>query len=217
MPHYFLFHDPSFLKAQVIPAFTQSWRERTFEPVGELLDGLRAGMESFKQKFCLSDQEPVLAKLAGGVRFDRDAWEMALGEVLFFGARAAPDAPVSFHSLRYLLGSAAEEAPFTSRSDWPWIDRAILGSHAFRLGRGVYRPQDAGWNETAESADLLTKLQGVDVASWNIAQLRQLDASWDAEDLEDELALAGDALAGLRQIYADACRNQFAVVCEHIA
>jgi hypothetical protein len=217
VPHYFLLHDPSFLESAIFPAFSRSWQERDFKPVAELSVRLREGMASFKERFCLSDQKPVLAQLAEGVQFDRAVWEMAFGEVLFFGAREAPDAPVSFHSLRYLLGSAAMDGPLTSRSDWPWIDRAVLGSHSFRLGRGVYRPNDAGWNREAETVSILAELQNVDEAGWSIEKLRELDASWDAEDLEDELALASQAVAGLRQIYAGACRNHWAIVCEYIA
>jgi hypothetical protein len=217
VPHYFLLHDPSFLESAIFPAFSRSWQERSFEPVAELSVRLREGMASFKERFCLSDQKPVLAQLAEGVRFDRAVWEMAFGEALFFGARGAPDAPVSFYSLRYLLGSAGSDAPLTSRSDWPWIERAVLGSRSFRLGRGVYRPTDAGWNPEVESASILAELQDVDAAGWSIEKLHELDASWDDEDLEDELALASQAVAGLRQIYAGACRNHLAIVCEYIA
>lgn len=164
----------------------------------------------------MGSDEPVVEQISRGMRFDRDLWEMALGETLFYGATEVPDTPVSFGSLRFLLGSRAHESLMAARSEWPWIERAVLGSRTFRLGRGVYRSQDAGWNGPAEAALLADKARVVDPASWRSEQLAEFDASLEEEDRADELALAQQALQQLRTLYQRATEFNYVVVCEQI-
>jgi hypothetical protein len=217
LPHYFLLHDPHFFQTEIVPAFTLSWQTNTFEPVIAVANKLRPGIAAFSEKFRMGVDEPMLEHVARGMKFNKAVWEMALGEALFYGAKEAPDAPVSFSALRFLLGSRVKQSELTARSDWPWIDRAVLGSRTLRFGRGVYRPQDAGWNVVVEAASLAAEAQHVDPGSWQEAQLEQLDASLDEEDKADELALAREALQGIRMIYDRAAQFGFVVVCEYIA
>jgi hypothetical protein len=165
----------------------------------------------------MGTDEPMLEHVARGMKFNRAVWEMALGEALFYGAKEAPDTPVSFSSLRYLLGSRAGNGEFEARSIWPWIDRAMLGSRTLRLGRAVYRPQDAGWNRPAEAASLASETRSVEPEKWRESDLDLLDATMDDEDRADELALAKEALQGLRMIYDRAALHEYVVVCEYIA
>jgi hypothetical protein len=217
LPHYFLLHDSLIFHRDIVPAFALSWQSRSFGPVVPLAKQLQGGIADFSEKFRMGTEEPTLAHLAEGMKFDRAVWEMALGEALFYGAKEAPDTPVSFGSLRFLLGSRKEFGELTARSDWHWIDRAVLGSRTLRLGRGVYRSQDAGWNQACEAALLAVEAQRVDPESWTEEQLKQFDSSLDDEDRLDELALAHDALQGVRTIYDRAARLEFVVVCEFIA
>jgi hypothetical protein len=216
VPHYFLLHRPDFLEGLLLPAFTRSWQERSFTPLTEIALQLRPRFANFQQKFCLPAEDTVLERLIRGIHFDRAVWELAFGEGLFYGAVVAPDAPICFRSMRWLLGSRADVNTQLPRGEWHWIDRALLGSRTFRLGRPVYRLADAGWTSGSESIALLEKLLEVDSTEWTIHELARLDQSWDAEDLEDEWRLAHDALAGLRHIYKQVHVGGYAVVCEYI-
>jgi hypothetical protein len=214
VPHYFLLHDSHLFEGQILPAFAGSWQGKSFEPIVALARQLEPRIAAFGDKFRMGADKAMLELIARGMKFNRDIWEMALGEVLYYGARETPNAPVSFGSLRFLLGSTGNV--LTSRSDWPWIDRAILGARTLRLGRGVYHPQDAGWNSTAEAAVIAAEASRVDSEGWHEAALKQFDASLDEEDRADELALARDALQGIRAIYQQAVDSNFIVVCEQI-
>jgi hypothetical protein len=216
LPHYFLLHDPLIFETQIVPAFTLSWKTCSFEPLAALAAQLKTGIAAFASKYRLGVDEPMLERIASGMQFDRAVWEMALGEALFYGAKEAPDAPVSFTSLQYLLGSRSDSGDLAARIDWPWIDRAILGSRTLRFGRGVYRPRDAGWNGPFEAVNLTAQLNGIDSEPWNVGHLEQLDASLDEEDKVDELALARDALLGIRTIYDRAAQVGYVVICEQI-
>ncbi len=190
MPHYFLFHDAAFFQTELVAAFTQSWKISSFEPLVAVAKQLKEGISNFSEKFRMGADEPILGHVARGMKFNRAVWEMALGEALFYGAREAPDSPVSFGSLRFLLGSRRDEGALEARSEWPWIDRAVLGSRTLRFGRAVYRPQNAGWNGKAEAASFAVESQRVDPETWCEADLQLLDGTLDQEDLADELALA---------------------------
>ncbi len=217
MPHYFLYHDPRFFQTEIVPAFALSWKINSFEPVVAVAKQLEKDIATFSEKFRMGTDEPILDHVASGMKFNRDVWEMALGEALFYGAKEAPDSPVSFGSLRFLLGSRMREGELRARSEWPWIDRAVLGSRSLRLGRAVYRPQHAGWNLAMEAASLASEAQSVDPEKWLESDLELLDATMDDENRADELALAKDSLQGLSTIYDRATRLDYVVVCEHIA
>jgi hypothetical protein len=216
MPHYFLLHDPHMFQSRILPAFASSWQDRSFEPVIPLAIQLRESIAAFGDKFRMGVDEPILELIARGMKFNRDVWEMAFGESLFYGAKEAPDAPVSFGSLRFFLGSSASSGESISRSQWHWIDRALLGSHSFRLGRAIYRPNNAGWNTAIDSASLATLAGQVIPQTWQAAQLEAFDSSLDEEDRVDELALAHQALQGLRAIYNRAIEQGNVVICEQI-
>jgi hypothetical protein len=217
VPHYFLLHDSHFFQECILPAFGRSWQSSSFEPIGSLAPHFRPGIAAFTEKFRMGTDETVLEQIARGMQFDRDVWEMAFGEALFFGAREAPDAPVSFTSLHFLLASQTEAERLLARSEWPWIDRAVLGSRTFRFGRGSYRTQDAGWNSPMEAKLLAAEALGVDSGSWQADQLEKLDATLEEEDRRDELALAQQALQQLRSVYDRAVELESVVVCERIS
>jgi hypothetical protein len=216
LPHYFLLHEPFIFERQIVPAFAMSWKINSFEPLATLAAQMKPGITAFGEKFRMGADAPILEQLAGGMKFDKAIWEMALAEALFYGAKEAPDSPTSFTSLRFLLGSPIETIELNARSNWPWIERAVLGSRTLRLGRGVYRPREAGWNSPAEAGQLATQLHTLDSGTWNPGQLTLMDASLDEEDRADELALAVEALAGLRTIYDRAVELEFVVFCEQI-
>ena len=216
MPHYFLLHDPFIFEKQLVPAFAMSWKINSFEPLLAITAQMKQGIAAFGEKFRMGADEAILAQVERGMNFDKAIWEMVLAEALFYGANEAPDSPVSFTSLRFLLGSADETSGAIARSNWSWIERAVLGSRTLRLGRAVYRPGAAGWNGLAEAGQILDELQRVDPGIWSARQLQAMDATLDEEDRADELGLATDAQAGLRTIYDRAVKKGFVVFCEQI-
>jgi hypothetical protein len=216
VPHYFLLHDSHFFEERILATFTLSWQSRSFTAVAEMVPLIRPGIASFTDKFRMGTDETVLEQVARGLQFDRDIWEMALGEALFFGAREAPESPISFASLRYLLGAQPEPDPLVGRSEWLWIDRAVLGSRTLRFGRASYRTQNAGWNSPQQVSLLAGEARSVDPAPWHASQLEKFDVTLDDEDRSDELALALQALQQIRSIYDRATEFGHVVVCEAI-
>ena len=216
MPHFFLLHDPLIFETKLAPSFATSWKINTFMPLAAIIEQMKAGITAFGEKFRMGADAPILEQLERAIKFDKAIWEMALAEALFFGAKEAPDSPISFTSLCFLLGSPLETNDQIARTNWLWIERAVLGSRTLRLGRGVYRPLSAGWNSPTEAAQLVTQLHTVDAGTWNPGQLTLMDASLDEEDRADEVALALEALAGLRTIYGRAVELGFVVFCEQI-
>ncbi len=80
------------------------------------------------------------------------------------------------------------------------------------FGRGFYRPERAGWNDTADVRRLTTWLETVNPKSWNLADLQ---GPTDA-DRADELAFAREWFPELVAMYFRAAESDLVIVSETI-
>jgi hypothetical protein len=197
MPVYFLLLDADRFRQQISPALAASWRQRSFVPCRQLCESLLPAALVERERFQAGPEEPLLAQVVRGLPFDRNLWRLLVAEVLLVAAVEAPVLQTAPETLVHLLTTEAvpEGLP---RDRWPPIHQAHFGSRDLVLG-GYYRPDHAGLNDVADVRRLATYLTAVNTTAWSADALTGLIA--DPEDREDELALARECFAGLRDLY----------------
>jgi hypothetical protein len=205
MPIYFLLHHAVSFQQSIRPALTAAWRRRSFEPCRSLCTSLAPAAQTFAERYHTGSDESLLVQIgAGSVAFDRDLWRLLVGEVLLYAAAAVPELQTAPDTLAWLLGGGQERPP---------IHQAHFGSRDLVLG-GYYRPDAAGWNDTADVARLADYLAAIDSSRWSIAHLAGLREFADDQDCADELEFARAVFAPLRELYQQARQVGQVVICE---
>jgi hypothetical protein len=202
MPLYFLLLDAAAFHTAIKPALVASWRQRSFAPCRELCRQLQVNVQAFTQRYHLGSELPLLAAAAdGALTFDRVLWQHLAGEMLWFGAADIPEIITSPEVLTVLL--ADERARQT-----------LYGSQDLLFGGGYYRPDHAGWNDTAAVAQLADYLAGVRPGTWTADVLIGLPQFVDDRERAEELEFVRDWFASLVELYGQAAQRRQIVVCE---
>ena len=199
MADYFLVLDCDCFERAVRPPLAAAWRERSFGPCRDLCANLLPSARAYAERYHTGSDEPLLAKVAAGLPFDRTYWRSLVGEVLLFTAVEIPEFQTCPDTLCYLLAPGACDAGL-SREQLPQIRQAHEGSRDLTFGAAVYRPEHAGYNNAADLARLADYLAGIDPARWKVADLGVREGE-DADDLADELDFAREWFPVLASLY----------------
>src|SRR5262245_36042030 len=147
MSRYFYLLDPGFFHARMRPALAAARQARSFSPCQSLCADLLPAMRDFQQRFHL-DEEMLIARVAGGLPFDRDRWRLLVGEILLVSAVEIPEIETAPETWTWLLVPEQRRQPLPARAGFAPIQQALCGSRDLTFGLAVYRPDHAGWNDT---------------------------------------------------------------------
>jgi hypothetical protein len=226
MADYFLILDGGLFHDRIRPALGASWRQRSFEPCRALCADLVPAALEYARRYHSGSEEPLLARAAQGLEFDRVCWRAVVGEVLLFAAVEVPEfpndletlvcllAPEEYRLARVHMGARCMEGASDRRLAAP-IRQALSGSRDLVLGGAVYRPLDAGLNDRDDIERLATFLGSVRPEDWTVEDLRELREVEEA-DRADELDFAREWFPLLADQYLRMRQEQRVVVIERI-
>jgi hypothetical protein len=214
MPLYFFLLESAAFEERIRPALASAWRQRSFEPGRSLCQGLLPGVQAFAERYALADEEPLVARVARGLPFDRDYWTFLVGEVLLYAAVDVPEIEVAPDTLRAILAPERLGQDGGAREQFAPIERAHFGSRDLRFGARLYRPESVGLNDVGDVARLAAYLGDVDPNGWTPADLVPLADLTNNEDRADELAFVQDWFPALQELYRRAAASALVVVCE---
>jgi hypothetical protein len=214
MADYFLVLEGNFFERAVRPPLATAWRQRSFGPCRDLCAELLPSARAYAERYHTGSDEPLLAKVAGGLPFDRTYWRSLIGEVLLFTAVEIPELQTCADTLCRLLAPAACDLALP-REELPPIRQAHEGSRDFTFGAAVYRPEYAGYNNAADVARLADYLGGLDPARWTVADFGPREDE-DTDDLADELDFAREWFPVLAALYRRCQKSGRVIVHESI-
>jgi hypothetical protein len=214
MTLYFLRIDCSLFQDELVPALAASWSRRSFEPCRPLAWKLLDAAETFEQTCFFGPEGPLLRRVADGLRFDRDYWRLLAGEMLLLGAADVPRIETAPELLTCLLAPEHYRMDWQPRGQWPPIQQAHFGSRDLWFGSALYRSDDAGVNDAADTARLAAYLAGIDPQQWRLADLAELRETTDAEERQEGLEFAREWFPALQELYDDAAAKGQVIVCE---
>jgi hypothetical protein len=216
MADYFLLLDAAGFEGWVRPALAESWRRRSFVPCRELCQSLLPAALAYRERYHAGDVEPVLARVADGLAFDRIFWRAVVGEVLLFSAADIPEFQVDADTLCCLLAPENYRQNDVGRELLAPIQQALRGSRDLTFATAVYRPEHAGYNNAADVARLADYLGSIRPENWTVTDLAGLRGIADEEDRADELAFAREWFPAVVDLYQRARGNGQVVVIESI-
>lgn len=206
--------DAEWFHQKMRPALSASWWQRSFEPCQALCAELAPIIQAFTEEYCLGSDEPLLSKVANGLGFDRDFWQLLVGELFLFGAREFPEIESAPETLRCLLAPGTEDDMALPRECRAVIQQVHFGAHDLCFGRKYYRPERVGLNDLDDVARLSQYLDSIDPNQWTVDDLREVRNTVDDEERGEELEWAQQGFTAVQALYrhARACRN--IIVCE---
>lgn len=210
MPAYYMLHDPELFLDRIVPAMSISWQRRSFKPCVELCQSLLPQAEDYCKRYFLKREEMLVYSVSLTMPFGRELWNLLAGELLLITARDIPTIPDGADSL---CGLTSAEHPLpTDREQLNDMQKACYGAMDIAFGNKLFRPALAGWNPLSECKRLARHLDTVKLDASHQSYLsHQLQS---VEDLEDEIAVARECLAALRELYAEANRKDWIVLVE---
>jgi hypothetical protein len=214
MADYFLVYDPAVLDGQLRPALALAWRQRCFDPCVPLCRAWASAAGQFANRFHINLDETVLTHV-DRVPFDRVLWRTLAGELLLFAAHDIPDLPLPSATLSCLLSLDRRPDRPANRATFAPIHQALYGSRDLSFGPAVYRPDSAGVNWPDDVVRLAATLAAVQPATWSAADLAGLPDLAEA-DRAEELDLAREWFADLRDLYGRTAARSFCLVLENI-
>lgn len=214
MPAYYMLLDAMFFHTQAVPALAESWRRRSFLPCRELCEHLVPRASRLAGREWLADAEPLLARMAAGLAFDRDLWRLLVGEILLYGAAEVPEIQTAPETLLHLLAPEHRRKNPRPREKFLPIEQAHWGTRDLCFGGAFYRPEQAGYNDREDVARLAAYLENVDPGGWSMADLVGLPDAETEEDRAEELAWARDWFPALCDLYGRARDRDLVVVYE---
>jgi hypothetical protein len=214
---YFLLLDGRLFHEVIRPALAAAWRQRSFEPCRPLTARLEPAVRAFAERYRLGAEEPLLAQVARGLPFDRHFWTLVAGEALVYGAAEVPELQTAPETLCWLLAPEQYREREIDRGRLAPIQQAHHGSRDLDFGGKLYRPEHAGYNDTADVARLAAYLSGVDLGRWSPADLAAVSTLADEDERTEELEFVRDWFPALRDLYRRADAQGQLVVCEEIA
>ncbi len=214
MPIYYLVLKADSFQAQLRPALAASWRQRSFGPCRALCAALRPEAEAFARRYHTGAEEPLLSLVERGLAFDRDLWRALVGEVLLYSAEEVPEVQSAPETLCCLLAPEQYRQGDVPRERFAPIQQTHFGSRDLVFGGGIYRPEQAGYNDAADVARLAGYLAGVDPRHWTAAELADLRDAGDEEERVEEVELVREWFPALCDLYRRAAAQRRMVVCE---
>jgi hypothetical protein len=196
MSDYFILLDAEFFHGQLHPALSASRRARSFAPCRALCSSLLPAARSYAERYHTGSDEPLLARVAAGIAFDRTLWRALAGELLVFAAVDMPELQTNEETLTRLLAPHFDPNSLTSREALPPIVQAHRGSRDLAFGAVVYRPDHCGLNDMCDVVRLTDYLSEIRPETWTAEQL-----GGDADELEfarEWFPALVDLLAGAR-------------------
>jgi hypothetical protein len=217
MADYFLSLDAATFSQQIRPALTASWTQRSFEPCRPLCTELFPAVRDYVQRYHLGEEPTLVSQVVVGLPFDRLCWRTLVGEVLLFAAREIPEFQLNAEALCCLLDrrDGTAEQGLSRSASMSAIRQVLRGTHDLTFGTAVYRPEQAGYNDTSDVARLAAYLTAVNVGQWTPDDLRGL-ADLEDEDRADELAFVKEWFPALVEVYERAEAQQCILVIESI-
>lgn len=209
MALYFMVWDARRFREELTPAFAAAWSRRSFAPCRPACARWAAEAAAFAQRFHVRE-EPMAARVRGGLPFDRHFWQLLVGETLLFSAEEVPEIQTAPEVL-YALGSSVGGGTAEPRSD-DVIRQAHFGTCDVAFGTAFYRPGHAAYNGAADVARLADQLAAMRPEAWTADALRA--AGWEDEDAAEELDFARASFPALRELYAEAAGRGRMIVCE---
>src|SRR5262249_9087900 len=137
-----------------------------------------------------------------------------VGEVLLYSAAEVPELQTVPDTLCCLLAPERYQEGEVPRERFAAIQQAHFGTRDLVLGGAYYRPEQAGWNDRADVLRLADYLAAVDPDRWRSPELLALPDVPDLEEAEEELLLARERFALLREMYQRAALAGQIVICE---
>jgi hypothetical protein len=203
MPIYYFLHDAKFFHHDFVPALTESWRRRSFEPCRSLCVRLIPAVAAFAARSWAIAEEPLVQLVTKGLRFDRHFWSQLVGEIMLYGAADIPELDSDVQTLCELIESGSLQSAFSTRNDFRPIEQAHFGSRDLVFASKTYRPERAGYNDTDDVARLDRYLNQVDTSRWQPDLVSKPGVQ--EEEIEDEIEFARQSLSGLQDLYRGAC------------
>jgi len=202
---YFLVLDADRFEQQMRPALAAAWRLRSFVPCQAFCSALLPRVAAFGARYHTGEGEPLTARVAAGLPFQRDFWRVLVGELLFYAAGDIPEIQTCPATLACLLGPGAGATA---------VHQAHFGTRDLTFGAAVYRPDCCGCNNRADVLRLADSLAAVDPDRWQAADLAPLADLPNEEEREEELAFARCWFPPLRELYRRAAEEKCVVVHE---
>jgi hypothetical protein len=204
---YFLPISASLFEELLVPALSQSRKQRSFGPVLGICRDFAARARILVQHAGSETIPPVTLQVPDGLAFRRGSWSLLAGELLLLAAAELPQIEAPLES----LASVLDQPLSTARGSFPPIQQAIAGSRDLWFG-GSYRPQSAGWNDVADVGRLASWLASVDRDSWSAGKLSDARIANPIEELE----FLKEWLPPLCEMYRRAADMNWIMVCEEI-
>jgi hypothetical protein len=215
MADYFLMLDGAAFEGEARPVLAAAWRLRSFAPCRPLCAALRPAADAYRERYHVGDDEPLLARVAAGLPFDRAFWRTLVSEVLLFSALEIPEFQTAEETLCCLLSPEHYREGPAARDRLAPIRQAHHGTRDLTFGAAVYRPEHAGYNGRADVARLADYLEAVRPDCWTVADLEGLRDA-DEEERADELAFAREWFPVLADVYRRARERGQVLVIENV-
>jgi hypothetical protein len=216
MPVYYMLFDAEWFSRKMTPALAASWRLRSFEPCRALCAELAATARAFMETFHTGREEPLLCKVAQGLPFDRQFWQLLVGELLLYAASEIPEIQIAPDTLCCLLAPETYRQGLVSRACFAPIQQAHFGARELVLGARCYRPEHVGYNDPDDVTRLSNYLAAQNPDEWTLAGLAELRDIGDDEERQEELDFAHEWFPELRALYQRVSACKQLVVCERL-
>jgi hypothetical protein len=190
------------------PALTASWHSRSFSPCRALC---REILEHLADTVAT---DSLLRLVVDGAPFRPRLWHGLAGELIILACEEMPLIQTAPETLRCLLAPDSGVPADSSRSGFAPIEQAHFGSGDLRFGGAFYRPDHAGFNDTADVRRLLAYLEAIDPTVWTEDMLTPMSEFATAAERAEELAFVRDWWPPLLEMYRDAARRDCVIVCE---
>ena len=201
MADYFLMLDAAAFEGRIRPALAASRRSHGFDPCRALCAELVPAARAYAERYHVGGDEPMPARVAAGLPFDRDYWRALVAEVLLCTAVEIPEFQTCEDALCLLLAPGP-------------IRQAHHGTRDLTFGATVYRPDRAGYNNAGDVARLADYLAAVRPSEWTPDALTGL--ADDEEERAEELAFAREWFPSLADLFRRARERGCVLVHEDL-
>jgi len=214
MPLYTILIEADLFHRDIVPPLTESWQQRSFRPCQQLLATLMPAGQAFAAKYHIGPQDLLLLETARSLPFDRQYWQLLLGEILLVAATEIPEIEIDPDTLGCLFAPDKYPDEAVSRPQFSPIQQALYGTRDLAFGRKLFRPEHAGYNDVEDVLRLAAYLDAVDMANWSIDGLRRLPGLTEDVEREEELEHARAWFPLFTDLYRRAAGARQVIVAE---